>query len=159
MTDFNNIYIPWSERAGTFVAFAFALTVDIQVAGRSEVTIVTRRDPSLSVEQPMLRYARMPLRLPPRLLQSHHVRPLNSPLFSYRSLSTSRPAGTSPSHHHRHDHITHIDARSPPKLGAEVLTTDNEPENLYKGGPGAIDKAVHLFFFTEILRGTRRKGL
>jgi NADH dehydrogenase (ubiquinone) Fe-S protein 8 len=25
--------------------------------------------------------------------------------------------------------------------------------NPYKGGPSAIDKAVHLFFFTEILRG------
>ena len=26
--------------------------------------------------------------------------------------------------------------------------------NPYKDGPSAIDKAVHLFFFTEILRGT-----
>lgn len=25
--------------------------------------------------------------------------------------------------------------------------------NPYKGGPSAIDKAVHLFFFTEIVRG------
>lgn len=26
-------------------------------------------------------------------------------------------------------------------------------EDPYKGGPSAIDKAVHLFFFTEIIRG------
>jgi len=26
-------------------------------------------------------------------------------------------------------------------------------EDPYKGGPSAIDKAVHIFFFTEIMRG------
>jgi len=29
----------------------------------------------------------------------------------------------------------------------------SNPEDPYKGGPSAIDKAVHLFFFTEIIRG------
>ena len=28
------------------------------------------------------------------------------------------------------------------------------PEDPYKGGQSAIDKAVHLFFFTEIIRGS-----
>jgi NADH dehydrogenase (ubiquinone) Fe-S protein 8 len=29
----------------------------------------------------------------------------------------------------------------------------SDSEDPYKGGPSAIDKAVHLFFFTEIIRG------
>jgi NADH dehydrogenase (ubiquinone) Fe-S protein 8 len=29
----------------------------------------------------------------------------------------------------------------------------SDPEDPYKGGQSAIDKAVHLFFFTEIIRG------
>ena len=32
-------------------------------------------------------------------------------------------------------------------------TAVSNPENPYKGGQSAIDKAVHLFFFTEIIRG------
>jgi hypothetical protein len=32
-------------------------------------------------------------------------------------------------------------------------TAVSDPEDPYRGGPSAIDKAVHLFFFTEIIRG------
>lgn len=32
-------------------------------------------------------------------------------------------------------------------------TSISDPEDPYKGGQSAIDKAVHLFFFTEIIRG------
>ena len=32
-------------------------------------------------------------------------------------------------------------------------TAVSDPEDPYKGGQSAIDKAVHLFFFTEIIRG------
>lgn len=32
-------------------------------------------------------------------------------------------------------------------------TPVSDPEDPYKGGQSAIDKAVHLFFFTEIIRG------
>ena len=32
-------------------------------------------------------------------------------------------------------------------------TAVSDPQDPYKGGPSAIDKAVHLFFFTEIIRG------
>lgn len=32
-------------------------------------------------------------------------------------------------------------------------TPISDPEDPYKGGQSAIDKAVHLFFFTEIIRG------
>lgn len=45
--------------------------------------------------------------------------------------------------------------KSPP-LGTGTLTARDEPDkdmDPYKNGPSAIDKAVHLFFFTEIIRG------
>ncbi|KAF8213878.1 hypothetical protein K438DRAFT_1802437 [Mycena galopus ATCC 62051] len=42
---------------------------------------------------------------------------------------------------HRHD-------RAP-----RVFDAQGNELDAYKGGPSAIDKAVHLFFFTEILRG------
>jgi NADH dehydrogenase (ubiquinone) Fe-S protein 8 len=45
-----------------------------------------------------------------------------------------------PLHHHNNTTAPIYDAR-----GKEV-----DP---YKDGPGALDKAVHLFFFTEIIRG------
>ena len=50
----------------------------------------------------------------------------------------------------KHPHI-----RSPPPAtatytAANELDKDYDP---YKDGPSAIDKAVHLFFFTEIIRG------
>jgi len=32
-------------------------------------------------------------------------------------------------------------------------TAVSDPEDPYKGGQSAIDKAVHIFFFTEIIRG------
>lgn len=51
--------------------------------------------------------------------------------------TTPRRLLAQPSHGHG--------ATPPPSLNSNV--------NPYKGGPSAIDKAVHLFFFTEILRG------
>lgn len=45
--------------------------------------------------------------------------------------------------------------KSPP-LGTGTLAAKDEPDkdiDPYKNGPSAIDKAVHLFFFTEIIRG------
>lgn len=38
--------------------------------------------------------------------------------------------------------------RSPPTNPGDDIYVDK-----YKGGPSALDKAVHLFFFTEIIRG------
>jgi NADH dehydrogenase (ubiquinone) Fe-S protein 8 len=43
-----------------------------------------------------------------------------------------------------------------PPLGVGMASAGDEPGkdvNPYKDGPSAIDKAVHLFFFTEIIRG------
>jgi len=57
---------------------------------------------------------------------------------SLRSLSTSPPRLLAqPAHDHQ-------------PIPKPTAATDVNP---YKGGPSAIDKAVHLFFFTEILRG------
>lgn len=57
-----------------------------------------------------------------------------------RALSTS-PRRLLAQHTSGHNHAS----PAPPSSNTDV--------NPYKGGPSAIDKAVHLFFFTEILRG------
>lgn len=44
-------------------------------------------------------------------------------------------------------------ARSP-SLATKISGDYTDP---YKGGPSAIEKAVHMFFFTEILRGTSKE--
>ncbi|TDL29842.1 NADH-quinone oxidoreductase [Rickenella mellea] len=56
-----------------------------------------------------------------------------------------RPLSTTPKllasdHQHQHGHNDAAASRA-------------KYVNPYKGGPSAIDKAVHLFFFTEIIRG------
>ena len=38
-----------------------------------------------------------------------------------------------------------------PRLGTDVHTAYVNP---YEGGPSALEKAAHLFFFTEIARGS-----
>lgn len=60
-----------------------------------------------------------------------------------RTFSTS-PRRLLAQHAPGHNHAHHAGPAS---------TTSNTNVNPYKGGPSAIDKAVHLFFFTEILRG------
>jgi NADH dehydrogenase (ubiquinone) Fe-S protein 8 len=85
-----------------------------------------------------------------------------SSLIAYRLLSTtSRRSHAEPvnvKHHQDHFPPDRLDPsgglRSPP--GTAMLSAQDEAGksvNPYKGGPSAIDKAVHLFFFTEILRG------
>jgi len=87
---------------------------------------------------------RLALGLSPSLLVSLRSRPV---AIHYHLLSTSVRSQAElhpdPSHN------------VPPALGNRGLGTKDEPENVnpYKGGPSAIDKAVHIFFFTEILRG------
>ena len=63
---------------------------------------------------------------------------------------------TSP--HHSHKHKDYLEPEAPVRSpGVHVYTAADEPGkdyDPYKDGPSAIDKAVHLFFFTEIIRGT-----
>ncbi|KAL5507830.1 NDUFS8 [Sanghuangporus vaninii] len=63
--------------------------------------------------------------------------------FLARSLSTS-PARLYAQHAPDHDHA------HPPASASSSTDLDVNP---YKGQASALDKAVHLFFFTEILRG------
>ncbi|KAL0949244.1 hypothetical protein HGRIS_009322 [Hohenbuehelia grisea] len=76
-------------------------------------------------------------------------------LLARRLLSTSRPSaaehvrygGHEPLHSDLSQRILH---RETPAPRYDAQGNEIDP---YKGGPSAIDKAVHLFFFTEILRG------
>lgn len=81
-------------------------------------------------------------------------------LLARRSISNSsaRPAQVDPllNHNHSHGHLAGpVEPRSPPPKTATFTAADEPGKNidLYKDGPGALEKAVSLFFFTEILRG------
>ncbi|KAH9948419.1 NADH dehydrogenase Fe-S protein 8 [Amylocystis lapponica] len=53
-----------------------------------------------------------------------------------------------------HDHIPQpTQVKSPALKTYNALDEPGKDINPYKDGPGALEKAVHLFFFTEILRG------
>lgn len=55
-----------------------------------------------------------------------------------------------------HDNLLNpVKPRSPNSKTASFTAADEPGKNYdpYKDGPGAIDKAVHKFFFTEIVRG------
>lgn len=77
-------------------------------------------------------------------------------LLARRLLSNSSPrsAEIDPlvKHKHPHDHLAGPVAPRSPSLNTATYTAADEIDP-YKGGPGALEKAVHLFFFTEILRG------
>ena len=45
------------------------------------------------------------------------------------------------------------DHQHPPRNPHQAAAEFKADVNPYKGGPSAVDKAVHLLFFTEILRG------
>jgi NADH dehydrogenase (ubiquinone) Fe-S protein 8 len=95
---------------------------------------------------------------------------MRSSLAVYRALSTSMPRlqatpieraplGNEPLNKAANapDHLRGKSfGQMGPPLGAGVASAGDEPGkelNPYKDGPSAIDKAVHLFFFTEIIRG------
>ena len=76
-------------------------------------------------------------------------------LVAFRLLSTTpRLQHAEPAHHH--DHLSSGPIKSPSlKSGVSSAKYENSLDvNPYKGGPGALDKAAHLFFFTEIVRGS-----
>ncbi|THG96224.1 hypothetical protein EW026_g5571 [Hermanssonia centrifuga] len=60
-----------------------------------------------------------------------------------------------PGHKHPKDYLTSSIAPKSPDIMASYPSDRQygNATNPYKGGPSAIEKAVHLFFFTEILRG------
>jgi hypothetical protein len=94
------------------------------------------------------------LGLSTRLLLSPTIDTSYIPLFAIRHLSTSRRTlQAQPVHNHNHDSASHVKS---PRLGTGVYSARDEPGkyvNPYEGGPSALEKAAHLFFFTEIVRG------
>ena len=100
--------------------------------------------------------ARVAPRLAPYLSASLRTRTPEFAFVARRMLSNSRCSNAEHTSQQSPTHLTSAEIRSPP-LGTGTMTAANElgkSVNPYKGGPSAIDKAVHLFFFTEIIRGT-----
>jgi len=94
---------------------------------------------------------RAPLGLSTRLLLSPTTSTPSLHLVALRHLSTSRRTlQAQPAH----DSANYVKS---PQLGTGVYSAKNEPDkyvNPYGGGPSALEKAAHIFFFTEIVRGS-----
>jgi len=74
---------------------------------------------------------------------------------STRSLAQYAPGpATKTSHDGLTSDIENRSSRVAPRHEPIFDAQGNELDP-YKGGPSAIDKAVHLFFFTEIIRGSK----
>ena len=99
---------------------------------------------------------RLALGLSPRILATQRSNAMYSSIIAYRSIHSSRCSHASPLESPLASRLEGpVSIKSPP-LGAGSLTAKDEPGkdiDPYKDGPSAIDKAVHLFFFTEIIRG------
>ncbi|KIJ69951.1 hypothetical protein HYDPIDRAFT_35401 [Hydnomerulius pinastri MD-312] len=94
---------------------------------------------------------RLGVGLSPRLLSAQRSTALRSALTAHRSISSTR---CSHAEHLEKPLEGPVHIKSPG--GTATLSAKDEPGKFldpYKDGPSAIDKAVHLFFFTEIIRG------
>jgi len=101
------------------------------------------------------------MRLVARAIPASPTRSLLLPAF--RTLSTTprlahaTPLPGSPGHpHHAHPHASSAPSPTPRPVDTAFASAASEPGkyvNPYKGGPSALDKAMELFFFTEIVRG------
>lgn len=94
---------------------------------------------------------RPPLRLSTRLLLSPAAGSPSISLVGLRHISTSRRTLQAQPVHESANHL------KSPQLGTGVYSARDEPGkyvNPYEGGPSALEKAAHLFFFTEIVRGS-----
>jgi NADH dehydrogenase (ubiquinone) Fe-S protein 8 len=99
---------------------------------------------------------RLALGLSPRIPARQRSTALSSSILAYRNIHSSRCSHASPLETPGRLEGP-VSIKSPP-LGAGSFTAKDEPGkdiDPYRDGPSAIDKAVHLFFFTEIIRGAR----
>ncbi len=92
------------------------------------------------------------------LVVARLVRTRTHSLAVHRMLSTAsrlQAQPVEPGHKHPKDYLTSSIAPKSPDIMASYPSDRQygNATNPYKGGPSAIEKAVHLFFFTEILRG------
>jgi len=95
---------------------------------------------------------RLPVNAAARLSLFKHFTATGSGTLSRRliasSATRSAPWATRPNHfHHSQPVKSNIDYNIPEDRDIDVNV------NPYKGGQGALDKAVHLFYITEIFRG------
>ena len=92
------------------------------------------------------------LGLSTRLLLSRATGTPSITLLSLRHFATSRRTLQAQPAHKSSDG-SHIQS---PRLETGIYSARDEPGkyvNPYEGGPSALEKAAHLFFFTEIVRG------
>jgi len=97
---------------------------------------------------------RLALGLSPRILASQPSTALSPSILAYRNIHSSRCLHASPLE--TPGRLEGPVSIKSPSLGAGSLTAKDEPGkdiDPYRDGQSAIDKAVHLFFFTEIIRG------
>ncbi|KAG5728485.1 hypothetical protein E4T56_gene19572 [Termitomyces sp. T112] len=100
--------------------------------------------------------ARLVVGLQPRILASR-TPSLRSAVLAHRLLSNSAVLRAKHSHPpNSHDDLKsnlseHLDHHAPSP--EPIYDAHGNELNPYQNGPSAIDKAVHLFFFTEIIRG------
>lgn len=103
---------------------------------------------------------RLAIKAAPRLQAPTRLASAHSSLIAYRLLSTTARRSHAEPVNIKHQDTFPGHRVDPPGFkspqGTATYTAANEPGkelNPWKGGPSAIDKAVHLFFFTEIIRG------
>lgn len=86
-------------------------------------------------------------------------RPLAARLATSRPsvLTASRLLSTNSRQQAQHTDHTNTMHPNHPRSPSLQTTFPGEYKDPYAGGPSAIEKAVHLFFFTEILRGARKQ--
>ena len=94
-----------------------------------------------------------------RVVAARVAAPRTSALLARRLISTSPCRHAVDPHTKRtetHDYLPELIEPRSPGIKTAMYTAADEPGtdfDPYKDGPSAIDKAVHLFFFTEIIRG------
>jgi hypothetical protein len=117
-----------------------------------DIVVSSPRPQAMTTSIVNMAFARLPtLGLSTRLLLSPATGTPTFSLVAVRHLTTSRRTlQAQPAHNHNHD------PSKSPRLGTGDYSTRDEPGkyvNPYEGGPSALEKAAHLFFFTEIVRG------
>ncbi|RDB20016.1 NADH dehydrogenase [ubiquinone] iron-sulfur protein 8-A, mitochondrial [Hypsizygus marmoreus] len=95
--------------------------------------------------------------LQPRILFTPRTSSIRAAILARRLVSTSNAQhAQGPSTAVSHDGLSsgiRTGYSHPSEAPAPVFDAQGKEVNPYKDGPTALDKAVHLFFFTEILRG------
>ncbi|PPQ65363.1 hypothetical protein CVT24_011473 [Panaeolus cyanescens] len=103
----------------------------------------------------MFSRTRLLVGLQPRLVFAQQGSAVRSAVIARRLISSSTCSNAQHTHGHTPPLTSGIDQRTshhpaPPKPQYDAQGNELDA---YKDGPSALDKAVHLFFFTEIIRG------